>query len=149
LQLATERSGGRVHAGGAFIVIEGPAFSTRAESLLYQTWGGTVIGMTAIPEAKLAREAGMCYSCLACVTDYDTWHEGHARVSVELILKNLLRNAGVAKESVAALTSVLPDWRTCDCCASLRQALVTDPTLVPGELRQDLAPILERYGPRA
>jgi 5'-methylthioadenosine phosphorylase len=134
-----------VHRGGALVVIEGPAFSTRAESYLYKAWDATVIGMTALPEAKLAREAGMCYACLACVTDYDTWHEDHGAVTVELVVRNLLQNVAIARASLAGLVAALPDWRSCSCCDSLAGAVITPAALVPDTVRQKLAPILSRY----
>jgi 5'-methylthioadenosine phosphorylase len=142
---AARLAGADVHEGGSMLTIEGPAFSSRAESVLYQSWGASVIGMTALPEAKLAREAGMCYACLTCVTDYDTWHPDHSSVSVELVLRNLTSNAAVAKRSVELLARALPDWQTCACCASLSQAIVTDLALVSEETKQRLAPILARY----
>jgi 5'-methylthioadenosine phosphorylase len=145
LTQAARVAGGQVHEGGTMLTIEGPAFSTRAESELYQSWGASIIGMTALPEAKLAREAGMCYACLACVTDYDTWHADDGKVSVELVLSNLTRNAKVASRTMEALAGALPDWQTCTCCASLSQAIVTDLELVPAATKQDLAPILVRY----
>jgi 5'-methylthioadenosine phosphorylase len=145
LAAAARSAGGEVHANGTMLVIEGPAFSTRAESVLYQGWGGAVIGMTALPEAKLAREAGICYACLACVTDYDTWHPDHGKVSVELVLSNLLSNADIARGAVALLAQSLPDWESCSCCASISQAIVTDLNLVPDQTKQDLEPILARY----
>jgi 5'-methylthioadenosine phosphorylase len=136
----------RVHGAGTLCVIEGPAFSTRAESLQYQSWGADIIGMTTLPEAKLAREAGMCYATLACVTDYDTWLPEKGHVSVELVLRTLQANAQAAKDAIARLAGMLPDWRTCDCCSSLSQAIVTDLAIVPAQRKRDLAPILERYG---
>lgn len=134
-----------VHQGGTLVVIEGPGFSTRAESQLYRSWQADVIGMTASPEAKLAREAGMCYATLACVTDYDTWHATEEKVSVELILQNLRRNVGNARRIIEVAAARLPDWRACGCRLALRDAIVTRPDLVPEEVKRDLAPILERY----
>lgn len=133
----------RAHEGGTYVVIEGPAFSTRAESELHRSWGASVIGMTALPEAKLAREAGMCYAILACVTDYDTWHPVEATVTVDLILQNLLRNVGAAKSVVAGVASALPG-RNCACKNALASAIVTPLHLVPEDVKRDLAPILSR-----
>jgi 5'-methylthioadenosine phosphorylase len=113
LAAAGSAAGASVHRGGSLVVIEGPAFSTRAESLLYQSWGAAIIGMTAQPEAKLAREAGLCYACLACVTDYDTWHVSHGAVSVDMVLKNLMRNVDTARETIGLLTAQLPDPEGC------------------------------------
>lgn len=133
----------RTHQGGTYVVMEGPAFSTRAESELHRSWGASVIGMTALPEAKLAREASMCYAILACVTDYDTWHPSHATVTVDLILKNLRRNVGAAKTIVGGVAAALPA-RTCACKDALASAIVTTLDLVPEHVKQELAPILTR-----
>ena len=136
----------RVHEGGTYVVMEGPAFSTRAESDLHRSWGASVIGMTALPEAKLAREAGMCYAILACVTDYDTWHPSEATVTVDLILQNLRRNVGAAKTIVSRVAPALPP-RTCACKDALATAIVTPIDLVPEDVKRDLAPILQRARP--
>ncbi|MEX2246987.1 MAG: S-methyl-5'-thioadenosine phosphorylase [Dehalococcoidia bacterium] len=138
-------SGVTSHPGGTLVVIEGPAFSTRAESELYRRWGADVIGMTALPEAKLAREAGICYATLACVTDYDTWHETHEPVTAEMIVQNLRANVANAKRIVAAFAAALPAERRCDCASALRDAIVTPLHLAPDETKRDLAPILARY----
>lgn len=140
---ATAAAGVAAHRGGTMVVIEGPAFSTRAESELYRSWGADVIGMTALPEAKLAREAGICYATLACVTDYDTWHDGHEAVSVEMIVANLRRNVEHAKRIVAATAAALPA-RTCTCADALATAIITPLDLVPEQTKRDLAPILAR-----
>jgi 5'-methylthioadenosine phosphorylase len=132
-----------VHRGGTMIVMEGPAFSTKAESLLYRSWGADVIGMTAVPEAKLAREASICYAALACVTDYDTWHDGHDTVSADLIIGNLLRNVANAKRIVADVARALPA-RDCACPRALDTAVVTAQELWPDETARELAPILSR-----
>jgi 5'-methylthioadenosine phosphorylase len=147
LAAAAAGAGATVHRGGALVVIEGPAFSTRAESFLYKSWGAAIIGMTALPEAKLAREAGMCYACLACVTDYDTWHEEHGAVTVEVVVQNLRRNVSNARAALSHLTRALPDWRRCNCCDSLSSAIITNRDLVPQNVRDNLAPILSRYEP--
>jgi 5'-methylthioadenosine phosphorylase len=138
--LAAEAPG--AHRGGALVVIEGPAFSTRAESELYRSWGAAIIGMTAVPEAKLAREAGICYAALACVTDYDTWHPGHAAVTAEMIIGNLRKNVHEAQRIVAGVIGALPAVRECACRSALDTALVTPMHLVPEDVRRDLAPIL-------
>ena len=132
-----------VHRGGTMIVMEGPAFSTKAESLLYRSWGADVIGMTALPEAKLAREAGICYAALACVTDYDTWHDGHDTVSADLIVSNLVRNVATAKRIVADVARALPA-RDCACAHALDNAIVTARALWPEETARDLTPLLSR-----
>ena len=145
---AADASGGTVHRGGALVVIDGPAFSTRAESELYRSWGAAVIGMTALPEAKLAREAELCYASLCFVTDYDVWHETEEDVTADLILANLQRNAQQAHAIVSASVAALGDERRCDCARALQTALVTAPERVPVGTRRRLAPLLERaWGP--
>ena len=138
-------AGVAVHRGGICVIMEGPAFSTRAESHLYRSWGAHIIGMTGLPEAKLAREAEMCYAVLASVTDYDTWHESHAAVSAEMILDNLKRNVEAAKRVVAGAVTRLPRQRSCPCPHALRTALVTPLDAVPEDIKRDLAPIIGRY----
>jgi 5'-methylthioadenosine phosphorylase len=139
---ATRASGAEAHAAGTMIVIDGPAFSTRAESELYRSWGADVIGMTALPEATLAREAGICYATLACVTDYDTWHDDHASVNVDMILENLRANVARARSIAADVARSLPAERTCACADALARAIVTPLELVPEQTKRDLAPIL-------
>lgn len=146
LHAAAARSGARAHAGGTMIVMEGPAFSTRAESLLYRSWGAGIIGMTALPEAKLAREAGICYATLACVTDYDTWHPDHDAVTAEMIIGNLRKNVARARGIVREAIGALAAERTCACASALESAIVTPLDLVPAQVKRDLAPILERAG---
>lgn len=133
--------------GGTYVVIEGPAFSTKAESNLYRSWGADMIGMTALPEAKLAREAEICYSMLAMVTDYDTWHESHDPVSAELIIENLNRNVEAARTIVAEALVALPKTRECACAFALENALVTSANIVPEETKRKLEPIIGRYMP--
>ncbi|HEY7268702.1 MAG TPA: S-methyl-5'-thioadenosine phosphorylase [Dehalococcoidia bacterium] len=142
---AASASGLRTHEGGALVVIEGPAFSTRAESEVYRSWGASVIGMTALPEARLAREAGICYATLACVTDYDTWHESEEKVSVELIVANLQKNVAAARGIVAAVASNPPGRDACDCAFALRDAIITRLDAVPDERKAELGPVLDRY----
>jgi 5'-methylthioadenosine phosphorylase len=138
-------SGVTTHAGGTYVVMDGPAFSTRAESELYRSWGASLIGMTALPEAKLAREAEICYAILACATDYDCWHETEETVTVDMILQNLLRNVEVSKQIVrATLERLLPE-RGCDCGDALATALVTSFDLVPEAVKVGLSPIVGRY----
>ena len=144
LLASADASGVTAHPGGTMVVIEGPAFSTRAESDLYRTWGASIIGMTALPEAKLAREAGMCYATLACVTDYDTWHDDHERVSADLIIANLKRNVERAQAIVSATATHLPERESCSCSSALDNAIVTPLGLVPEQTKRDLAPILAR-----
>ena len=147
LETAAQAVGATVHRGGACVVIEGPAFSTKAESQLYRSWGAQVIGMTALPEAKLAREAEICYATLALVTDYDAWREREDRVSAALVLENLSRNVQSAKDVVAGLLRTLPEAEECSCRSALGTALVTAPDLVPAETKQRLAPIIGRHMP--
>jgi 5'-methylthioadenosine phosphorylase len=145
---ATREAGGTVHNGGTLVVIEGPAFSTRAESNLYRTWGADIIGMTALPEAKLAREAEICYAILACSTDYDVWHDTHEDVSAEMIVANLLQNVELSRRAVALALERLPDVRNCHCSHALRDALITRPELAPEETTRRLAAILGRQVPQ-
>ena len=140
-----QEAGVRAHQGGTYVVMEGPAFSTRAESRLHRSWGVDLIGMTALPEAKLAREAEMCYATLACVTDYDCWHEMEESVSAEMIIANLAQNVAAARRVVSLAVQRLPQERSCACAQALRDALVTPLELVPEETRRDLAPIIGRY----
>lgn len=140
---AVENAGATIHEGGTYIVIEGPAFSTRAESHLYRSWGGSVIGMTALPEAKLAREAQMCYALLACVTDYDVWYEGASDVSAESVILNLSRNASMSQDILRHLLPNLYDDQACICSDALQGAIATDPARMPSETLLKLSPILE------
>jgi len=137
--------GVRSHLGGTYVAMEGPQFSTRAESELYRSWGGSVIGMTALPEAKLAREAEICYATLACSTDYDCWHPDHDDVTVDLILKNLNQNVSRAKEIIRRTAARLGDHPSCQFNDALRDAIVTPPELIPEKLRRELAPLISKY----
>ncbi len=142
LHAAATRAGVETHDGGTLVVIEGPAFSTRAESELYRAWDADIIGMTALPEAKLAREAGICYAALACVTDYDTWHDDHGAVTADMIIRNLRENTRNARRIVADVALALPATRACTCASALDTAIVTSRSLVPAERLRELAPIL-------
>ncbi len=142
---SAREAGATTHAAGTMVVMDGPAFSTRAESNLYRNWGAAVIGMTALPEAKLAREAEICYAVLACSTDYDCWHEAHEDVTAEMIVANLLKNAAVSRQAVGLTLRRLPAERNCICASALRTALVTAPELVPAETKERLAPIIGKY----
>lgn len=134
-----------VHPGGTYLCIEGPQFSTRAESALYRSWGASVIGMTAMPEARLAREAELCYATLAMVTDYDVWHETAGDVSVQAVLGHLQANSATGSAILRALARRgLPD-RTCGCGDALRHAMVTAPDQISKETRQRLGVIADRY----
>jgi 5'-methylthioadenosine phosphorylase len=143
---AAEAAGARVHRAGTLVVIEGPAFGTRAESELYRSWGASVVGMTALPEAKLAREAEICYALLAAVTDYDCWHETNEAVTADTVFVTLRHNVEVSQEAVRALVASLPPAADdhCGCHTALDAALVTAPEAVPPDARQRLAPILAR-----
>ena len=140
----------RAHPGGTYICIEGPAFSTKAESKAYRQWGGDVIGMTGATEARLAREAEICYATMNLVTDYDVWHEEEDPVTVEMILDNLKLNIGNAKAAIRRALAALPDARgdACGCGGALTNTIVTEPGLVPRAVRAALEPILGRHLPR-
>ena len=144
---ACAEAGATCHKGGTYVCIEGPHFSTLAESQLYRSWGMDVIGMTNLQEAKLAREAEICYVTLAMVTDYDCWHPEHDAVSVEQIVDNLGKNAKAAKAVLRAVLRRLPESRECECARALRHALFTAPELVPEETKRILQPIIGRYMP--
>ena len=140
---AVEKVGGTVRRGGTFVVIEGPRFSTKAESAIYRQWGGHIIGMTASPEAQLAREAGICYASMAHVTDYDVWHESEEPVSVEMLLENLRANADLTKRALAELLPTIPQTRDeCECARATEYAVITDPKKIPEETKRRLALIL-------
>jgi 5'-methylthioadenosine phosphorylase len=135
----------RVHNGGTYIVMEGPLFSTKAESKLYRSWGGSIIGMTALPEAKLAREAEICYATLACITDYDTWHESADSVTIDMAIANLQRNADTAKRIIGISATRIPGKRTCGCATALKDAIITEPAKIPKQSKADLKPIIGKY----
>ena len=134
-----------VHMGGTYVCMEGPQFSTLAESQLYRSWGMDVIGMTNLQEAKLAREAEMCYSTLALVTDYDCWHPDHDAVTVDLIIANLLQNAATAQKAIAEAVGRIDGARTCECATALATALITQAPFIPEQTKKDLAPIIGKY----
>jgi 5'-methylthioadenosine phosphorylase len=131
--------------GGTYLCMEGPAFSTKAESSVYRSWGMDVIGMTNLQEAKLAREAEICYVTVAMVTDYDCWHPAHDAVTVTDIIANLNQNAENACKVVAAAVAAMPAERTCKCGSSLAHAIITDRKLVPGDTRKKLDLIIGKY----
>ena len=142
---ATAEDRARVHGGGTYVCMEGPQFSTLAESRLYRSWGMDIIGMTNLQEAKLAREAEICYTTLAFVTDYDCWHEGHDDVTVEMIIDILTRNAVTAQRVIAGAVTNLPVERDCECASALASAIITRPELIPLRVKRDLAPIIGKY----
>jgi 5'-methylthioadenosine phosphorylase len=137
----------RIHEGGTYVCMEGPQFSTLAESKLYRSWGMDIIGMTNLQEAKLAREAEICYATIALVTDYDCWHPDHDSVTVDMIIANLTQNAKTAEHIIAGAVAQLPYARTCECASALKDALVTRPDAIPAQIRKDLAPIIGKYLP--
>lgn len=145
LAAAATSAAGSVRRGGTYICMEGPQFSTRAESHLYRQWGADVIGMTNWQEAKLAREAEMCFASLSLVTDYDCWREDEAAVVVEDILRLLHENADRARRTIAALAGQLPDRRGCDCGRALANAIITAPERIPESARSRLEWILGKY----
>lgn len=140
---AASGAGATVHPTGALVVIEGPAFGTKAESHLYRSWGAGLVGMTALPEAKLAREAELCYATLACVTDYDSWHEAES-VDADTVFERMAKNVAVSQAAVARLVASLPSREGCGCRTALDSALVTRPEAVDAAARDRLAPILQR-----
>jgi 5'-methylthioadenosine phosphorylase len=140
-----KRAGATVHNGGTYVCMEGPQFSTLAESKLYRSWGMDIIGMTNLQEAKLAREAEICYTTIALVTDYDCWHPDHDSVTVEMVMSTLSKNAATAQRIIAGAVERLPYERTCECASALKYALVTRPEMVPDQIKKDLAPIIGRY----
>lgn len=139
-----------VHRGGTYVCMEGPLFSTKAESNLHRSWGAAVIGMTALPESKLAREAEMCYAMCSLPTDYDCWYEGHDAVTADMVVQTLLKNADnakkIVKNAVARLAKKLDV--TCACHSSLAHAVVTSPALFPKKTRAKLSFLLDKYFPR-
>lgn len=137
--------GARVHDGGTCVVMEGPAFSTRAESHLYRSWGAHVIGMTALPEARLAREAEICYATLACVTDYDCWREATEDVTVEMVVEILSKNVAVSQEVLKRLIPAIPRERGCTCASALENAIITVRECIPQNVWDKLFPIVEKY----
>ena len=134
-----------VHMGGTYVCMEGPQFSTLAESQLYRSWGMDVIGMTNLQEAKLAREAEICYATIALITDYDCWHPSHDQVTVDMIIANLTENARNAQQVIAEAVAVLPFERTCECASALQHAIITRPDAIPPEVKRELAPIVGKY----
>jgi 5'-methylthioadenosine phosphorylase len=145
LQIAVKLTGAHVHNGGRFIIVEGPRFSTRAESNTFRSWGMDIIGMTAVPEAFLAREAEMCYAAMAHVTDYDVWHINHAPVTVEMVIKVLNQNTRYAQQAIHYLVNVLCSERICDCEHALETAIITNPVSIPPKTRKKLELLVRKY----
>jgi 5'-methylthioadenosine phosphorylase len=144
---AAQAAGATVHKGGTYVCMEGPQFSTLAESQLYRSWSMDIIGMTNLQEAKLAREAEICYTTIALVTDYDCWHPDHDQVTVDMIVANLMQNAKMAQQVIAGAVGMLPFERGCECASALKHAIITRPDAVPAEVKRDLAPIIGKYLP--
>ena len=138
-------TGATVHQGGTYLCMEGPQFSPLAESNLYRSWNMDVIGMTNLQEAKLAREAEICFATLALVTDYDCWHPEHDDVTVDMIIETLQANAEMAKRIISELVARLPVQRECKCADALSSAIITNADSIPAKTRTDLAPLIERY----
>jgi len=138
-------AGASAHKGGTYVVMEGPAFSTKAESMLYRAWGADVIGMTALPEAKLAREAEMCYAVIACVTDYDCWRHGHDAVTAEMIITRLRQNIDTAKKIIRLAVARVPAERDCDCGTALSTAIITAPEVMPEAQKKKLDLLIGKY----
>jgi 5'-methylthioadenosine phosphorylase len=142
---AGRRAGATIHHGGTYVCMEGPQFSTVAESNFYRASGFDIIGMTNLQEAKLAREAEICYATLALVTDYDCWHPGHDSVTVEMIIATLTQNAKTAQQIIAGAVESLPIERTCECARALATAIITRPDAVPAATKDKLRPIVGKY----
>ena len=145
LESAANVAGGAVHRNGMFITIEGPRFSTKAESNTYRSWGMSIIGMTASPEAFLAREAEICYATMAHVTDYDVWHVSEAPVTVEMVIQTLHKNTALAQEAVRVLAGNFKQERRCECGHALAAALITRRDVVPPQTRQKLDLLVHKY----
>jgi 5'-methylthioadenosine phosphorylase len=147
-EAALQTGARKVHKGGTYICMEGPLFSTRAESNVYRSWGMDVIGMTALPEAKLAREAEMCYAVLACSTDYDSWHESHESVTVEMVVNNLTHNVERARQIIKTVVPQLGKLSNADkggCDSALANAIMTDPRKIPPETIEKLDLLVKKY----
>ena len=145
LYQAVESTGARVHQGGNFITIEGPRFSTKAESHAFRAWGMSIIGMTTSPEAFLAREAEMCYAVMAHVTDYDVWHVSEQPVTVEMVIAVLNKNTEIAQEAIRNLVKGINPVRECDCGHALATALITNPEVIPAATREKLDLLVKKY----
>lgn len=138
-------AGAAVHKGGALLCIEGPAFSTRAESNVYRQWGMDIVGMTSLQEAKLAREAEICYAAMALVTDFDSWHAEESAVSVAAVVQNLGKNISTAQKTLQTIVPKISPRRACICATALQNAIMTDPAAIPPETRAKLALLVAKY----
>jgi 5'-methylthioadenosine phosphorylase len=145
LAAAASEEGARVHGRGTYLCMEGPQFSTRAESNLYRSWGADIIGMTNLQEAKLAREAEICFGTLALATDYDCWNQAAGDVEIEHILKVLQQNVALAQKTIRGVAAALSDSPSCDCGSALKNAIITERARIPKNIRADLRPIIGKY----
>lgn len=145
LAAAARKAGATVHEGGTYLCIEGPNFSTRAESKIYRSWGVDIIGMTNIPEARLAREAEICYGTIALATDYDCWHEGHDDVSVDAVVAIIKQNVAMARQIIRESVRSIVSQRSCACDEALRFAVMTSPDAIPAATRTKLGLLLDKY----
>ncbi len=145
LYQTAREAGATVHQGGTYLVMEGPVFSTRAESLLHRSWGADIIGMTVSPEAKLAREAEICYASITGVTDYDCWQESGEPTPIDVIIDTLRQNTHTIREIIKLAVTRIPDKRECGCATALKTAIVTDPKLIPTEQKERLNLIIGKY----
>ena len=145
LYQAAQEVGASARPRGTYVAMEGPAFSTRAESRLYRLWGADIIGMTALPEAKLAREAEICYAIIGCVTDYDSWQEGSQPITIDVVLGIQRRTVTTAKKVIKLAVSRIPERRDCDCATALKTAIATDPKLIPAEQKEKLNLLIAKY----
>jgi 5'-methylthioadenosine phosphorylase len=144
---ACREAGAKVHADGVYVCMEGPAFSTRAESRLHGSWGADVIGMTCLPEAKLAREAEICYAPVACVTDYDSWHDDEEPVTIEMIISIMRQNKEVTENSIRAAVGKIGTAKNCECANAMAGAVLTDPAVIPDKRKKELEPLIGKYLP--
>jgi 5'-methylthioadenosine phosphorylase len=142
---AATQARAKVHPKGTYLCMEGPQFSTRAESHLYRSWGADVIGMTNLQEAKLAREAEICFGTLALATDYDCWNQAAGDVEIEDVLEMLAQNVELAQKIIGHVVESLEDVRSCACASSLKNAIITERSRIPKKLRADLRPIIGKY----
>ena len=145
LTKAAISAGAKVHPTGTYVCMEGPQFSTRAESRLYRNWGADIIGMTNLQEAKLAREAEICFATLALATDYDCWNESAGDVKIDHVLAVLQQNVELAKKTIRELVKNLSSSRNCDCASALKTAIITEKSKIPKKVRRDLRPIIGKY----
>jgi len=148
LESARELGDVTVHEGGTYVCMEGPLFSTKAEALVYRSWGMDIVGMTALPEAKLAREAELCYATIACATDYDSWHESEESVTIEMILGNLSANVANAQRILSSIARKIPTDRsanTCSCPNALETAILTDRNMIPAAVKEKYSLLIGKY----